>query len=396
MNARSMQATAETMPLRSATASVIENARIVTPDEVLHGWLAIEDGLITEVGTGRAPERGADLQGDLLIPGLVELHTDNLETHYSPRPKVHWHPVAAAIAYDAQIAAAGITTVFDSLRAGVDFDGGGLGNELMNLAQALQDASAKGLLRCDHRIHLRCEVPAPDVVETVEAFAARFPIDLMSLMDHTPGARQFRDIDKYLVYYGGRSGKSEDEIHRIIKLRQEQNGARVVVNRPALVAIAHAKGIALASHDDTTVEEVAESVSDGVALAEFPTTLEAARACHENGIAIMMGAPNLIRGGSHSGNIAAEALAREGLLDVFSSDYVPASLLMAAFDLPRRVPTIALPEAIRTVTLNPARAGGLTDRGAIAVGQRADLVRVAQADDIAVVRTVMRAGERVL
>ncbi len=389
----------ETRPNRAPARvldGVIENARIVTPDEIIDGWVAVEDGTIREIGAGRAPERGHDLGGDLLIPGLIELHTDNLERHYSPRPEVFWHPLASVLAYDAEITASGITTVFDSLRAGLDFDGRGMGRELMTLGDAVADARAKGLLRVEHLIHLRCEVPAADVLESAGAFASRHQVHLMSLMDHTPGFRQFRDIAKYLVYYGGRSGKSESEIRDIIRLRQETNGARAVVNRPALVAMAKEKGIRLASHDDTTLDNVAESVTDGVALAEFPTTIEAARACHEHGIAIMMGAPNLIRGGSHSGNIAAEDLARDGLLDVFSSDYVPASLLMAAFRLPKRVPTISLPQAIRTVTLNSARAAGLEDRGAIAAGQRADLVRVTEAGDIAVVREVYNRGARVL
>ncbi len=151
----------------------------------------------------------------------------------------------------------------------------------------------------------------------------------------------------------------------------------------------------LASHDDTTLEHVAESVADGARIAEFPTTCEAAAASHAAAIAVMMGAPNLVRGGSHSGNVAAEDLARDGTLDILSSDYIPASLILAAFELARRVPGIELPQAIATVTLNPARAVGLDDRGAIAAGKRADLVRV-HMSGIPVVRTVWRGGHRVV
>jgi alpha-D-ribose 1-methylphosphonate 5-triphosphate diphosphatase len=372
------------------------NARLVTPDAVLTGWLAVVDGRIAEMGEGRAPEAGQDLRGDLLIPGLVELHTDNLETHFMPRPKVLWHALSAVLAYDAQIASSGITTVYDSLRAGLDYDGGGMGNELLTLAHALAEASAQGLTRSEHRIHLRCEVPAEDVIDTVSAFAAHFDIDLISLMDHTPGFRQFRDIEKYLFFYSGKSGKSRAEVDADIALRQRIAASRADDHRRRLVELARVRAIRLASHDDTTVGEVAASVADGVVLAEFPTTIEAAQACRDNGIAVMMGAPNLIRGGSHSGNVAASELAALGLLDVFSSDYVPASLLMAAFDLPRRVRGIDLPHAMRTVTLNPARAMGLTDRGALVPGLRADLVRVRDGHAAPVVREVWRAGERVL
>ena len=374
---------------------LIENAALVLRDEILHGWLAVADGRIAAIGEGRAPERGLDLDGDYLLPGLIELHTDHLEGHYAPRPKVRWHPLGAVLAYDAQIAASGITTVFDSLRAGVDADGGGLGAELTLLAEAIEEARRHGLFRCDHRTHLRCEIPSPDVVGAVESFVARFPVGLLSLMDHTPGQRQFRDISKYLNYYGGETGTDPEEIARAVARKQRVNEPRSAVNRPALVAIARAHGIPLASHDDTTPDEVERSIAEGVVLAEFPTTVESARASHANGITVMMGAPNLIRGGSHSGNVATETLAREGVLDILSSDYVPASLLMAAFELPRRVPAISLPQAVLTVTGNPAAATGLHDRGEIAPGKRADLVRVRAAGDMPVVRQVWREGRRI-
>jgi alpha-D-ribose 1-methylphosphonate 5-triphosphate diphosphatase len=387
---RKTRAMSETKP-----SFVVENAEIVLRDRVQHGWAAVAEGLIVEIGEGRAPERGIDFAGDTLIPGLVELHTDHLESHYAPRPKVRWHPLGAVLAYDAQIAASGITTVFDSLRAGIDSDGTGLGGELFMLAEALDEARRHHLFRCDHRTHLRCEIPSPDVVEALENFAAVFPVGLISLMDHTPGQRQFRDLTKFLVYRGGKTGESEEQLRRVVENKQRENGAHAQINRPALVEIARRRGIPLASHDDTTREEVAMSHTEGVSLAEFPTTLDAARACREHGITVMMGAPNLIRGGSHSGNVAAETLAREGLLDILSSDYVPASLIMAAFHLPRRAPGISLPQSIATVTANPAEATGLSDRGEIAPGKRADLVRVQISGEIPVVRQVWREGERV-
>lgn len=380
----------------SDTPALFENAEIVLPDRVLRrGWLAVADGRIAAFGEGRAPERGGlDFRGDTLIPGLVELHTDHLESHYAPRPKVRWHPLGAVLAYDAQIAASGITTVFDSLRAGADTDETGLGTELLALAEAIGTARRSGLFRCEHLTHLRCEISCADVVPTVEAFAARHPVGLLSLMDHTPGQRQFRDMEKYYLY-AARTGRTPEEIRGLAARKMAEGSALAASNRPVLVALARRQAIALASHDDTTPEDVALSATEGVVLAEFPTTFEAAASCRDRGITVVMGAPNLIRGGSHSGNVSAQALAREGLLDVLSSDYVPASLLMAAFDLPRRVPGIALPQAIATVTRNPARATGLEDRGGIAPGLRADLVRVYRGGEVPVVRQVWRGGERV-
>lgn len=374
---------------------ILHNAEIVLAEDVMRGWVAVERGRIAEIGEGKPPEGGLDLEGDYLIPGLVELHTDHLESHYAPRPKVRWHPLGAVLAYDAQMASSGITTVFDSLRAGIDNDGGGLGAELIELAEALDEARRQHLFRSEHLTHLRVEVPSSDAVETTTDFVARFPVGMISLMDHTPGQRQFRDLQKYFVYYGGKTGKGAHEMAALVDRKKEENAVHAVVNRPAIVGLARERRITLASHDDTTIADVEQSLAEGVALAEFPTTLEAARASHAHGLTVMVGAPNLIRGGSHSGNVSAEALAAEGILDVLSSDYVPASLLMAAFLLPRRVPSISLPEAIAKVSRNPARATGLADRGNIAEGKRADLIRVGTAGEIPVVRQVWREGLRV-
>ncbi len=214
-----------------------------------------------------------------------------------------------------------------------------------------------------------------------ESFLGRFDVRLMSLMDHTPGQRQFRDIVKLRDYYRGKSTMTEAQLDDFIAKRlalHEAHGAR---HRRALVDLAAARSIALASHDDTTISHVAESLADRMAIAEFPTTLDAAEASHDAGLAVLMGAPNVVRGGSHSGNVSARALAEAGLLDILSSDYVPVSLVEGAFGL-ADVPAVGgLPGAIRTVSLNPARATGLADRGAIAVGLRADLARVAMVGD---------------
>jgi alpha-D-ribose 1-methylphosphonate 5-triphosphate diphosphatase len=379
--------------MHEPTSFVLENARVVLPDRVVdEGWVAVADGLIAQAGEGAAPERGFDMKGDYLLPGLIELHTDHLESHFAPRPHVRWHALSAVTAYDAQIAASGITTVFDSLRAGSDADSASIGADLVALAEALETARQTESLRVEHRTHLRCEIASPDVVEQVEGFAGRFPVHLMSLMDHTPGQRQFRDLATWRRFYTRRTSMSEVELQAFIAKRLDLHERYAAVHRRRLVALAREAGAVLASHDDATGVHVAESVADGVALAEFPTTAEAAQASHEAGVAVMMGAPNVVRGGSHSGNVAAEALAREGLLDVLSSDYVPASLLFSAFHLPRCVPAITLPEAIGMVTAAPAKAAGLDDRGEIAAGKRADLVRVAVAGDAPMVRRVWSQG----
>ncbi len=373
---------------------VLGNAKVALADVIIDGWVATRDGVIVEVGRGAAPRNSVDVDGDFVIPGLVELHTDHLEQHLRPRPKVHWPEASAILAFDAQIAASGITTVFDCIRAGRDDDYSPIVNEVSVVIDGITRAAAEGLLRAEHRVHLRCEVTADDVLENAQnALTQR--IDLISLMDHTPGARQFTNIDAWRIYYGGKSGRSPADLDKLIQIKHASHARNYAKHRRALVALARERDIALASHDDTTAAHVDESIADRVAIAEFPTSVEAARLSHAAGIDVLMGAPNIVRGGSHSGNVAAETLARAGHLDILSSDYVPASLLLGAFELARRIEGYGLAKALRTVTSNPARAANLHDRGEIAAGKRADLVRVRLVEGTPVVREVYREGKRV-
>lgn len=383
--------------MTSSPETILANARVVLADRVIdRGWVALAGDRIADLGEGRSPAGSVDVEGDLVMPGLVELHTDHIEAHYVPRPKVYWDPVAAVVSYDGQLATCGITTVMDSLRVWRDEAEGDIVLMANILADAIGKARCANLLRADHFLHLRCEVPMPTVVEDARTLVDRDDIRLMSLMDHTPGQRQFRDEDKLRTYYRGKKGGLTDaQLDELFAKRFEFQRQYADKNMSAIIRLAREHNVPLASHDDTTAENVADAVREGVAVAEFPTTMEAARGLHEAGIDILMGAPNVVRGGSHSGNIAAIDLAREGLLDILSSDYIPSSLLMAALQLPERVPEIDLARAVRTVTRTPAAAVGLDDRGEIAAGKRADVIRVHVAGGIPVVRAVWRAGQRV-
>ena len=379
------------------TEQILTNARIVAPDAVIEGSIRIRSGEIAEIAASPAPDADAmDLGGDWLLPGLVDLHTDNLERHIAPRPGVSWPALAAVLAHDAQIAAAGITTVFDALSAGDVDEDGVRAASLPAMVGALREARERELLRVEHLTHLRCEVSHPRVLELFHDYVDGDDVRLVSLMDHTPGQRQFTRMDKYREYYKGKHGMSDAELDRLTADRMERSEKFSARHRAAIAQECRARGVVLASHDDATPEHVEEAVAEGVGLAEFPTTVEAAGAARRAGLGILMGAPNLVLGGSHSGNVSTMELARRGVLDAIASDYVPASMVQGAFRLWREGVAPSLPAAVATVSGAPARIAGLDDRGEIRVGRRADLVRVAAAGDTPAVVAVWCAGNRIL
>ncbi|MBD9445448.1 MULTISPECIES: alpha-D-ribose 1-methylphosphonate 5-triphosphate diphosphatase [unclassified Rhizobium] len=374
--------------------TVFSNARIVLENEIVEGSVLVRDGKIADISTGSS-RVGEDFEGDYLIPGLVELHTDHLEGHYSPRPGLRWHKTAAIQAHDAQIVTSGITTVFDCLRMGADEDGGFEHGEMREMADAIQKAEQEGRLRAEHLLHLRCEVSADNVLQHFADFENDPYVRLVSLMDHAPGQRQFQTMDQYIFYYQKKRGLSDAEFAKFVDRRVSESDRNSTPHRTAISKVCAERGITVASHDDATLAHVDEAIENGVRLAEFPTSFDAAKASHEHGMSVLMGAPNIVRGKSHSGNIAARDLAERGVLDVLSSDYVPLSLLYAPFLIADEVECISLPKAIAMVTATPARTVSLNDRGRIATGLRADLVRVFRDHGVPVTRAVWREGRRV-
>ncbi|TLX59739.1 phosphonate metabolism protein PhnM [Stutzerimonas nosocomialis] len=375
---------------------ILSNARLVTAERVIDGCLVVRDGLIAAIDEGRSGlPQALDLGGDYLLPGLVELHTDNLEKHMTPRPGVDWPSASAVLSHDAQIIAAGITTVFDALSIGDVNPKGKRMQQLPIMLEAIANAAMQGHSRAEHRLHLRCEVCHPDTLGVFRDLVGHPLVQLVSVMDHSPGQRQFVQEDKYREYYMGKYQFDAEQMADF-SCRQKANSLEHSDRqRRAIVEECRARGLSVASHDDATLEHVAESAGFGMSIAEFPTTLEAAQASHRAGLKVLMGAPNVVRGGSHSGNIAAAELARWGVLDILSSDYYPASLLPAALMLAEQDNDYDLPRAVSTVTRAPAVAAGLVDRGELQVGLRADLLQARVAGTQAVVRQVWRKGERV-
>ncbi len=376
--------------------TILANATLVLPTETLRGAVVLRDGIIAAIDPGSAVPGGAiDCTGDLVLPGLIELHTDNLERHIEPRPKVDWPHTAAILAHDAELSSVGITTVFDALRVGsvVSKAKANYGEYARQLADEIIALRRAGNLRINHLLHLRAEVCSETLVDEMAKFGPEDGIGIVSLMDHTPGQRQFRDMTQLKNYVCGKHGFSDAEFLDHIAAQQDLSARVADLHEATAVAEARRYGAVLASHDDTTVAHVARSAGHAAQFAEFPTTREAAQACRDHGIAVMMGAPNLIRGGSHSGNVAAKALAGADLLDIISSDYVPSSLLSAGLMLGDIWGDMA--RGIATVTAAPAQAAGLTDRGSLIVGSRADVIRVARIGNAGGLRGTWVAGVRV-
>lgn len=378
------------------TETVLTNARVVLSDSVIDGTVVTCGDTITDVAEGRSQLPSAiDCEGDLLVPGFVELHTDNLERHVMPRPATFWPCDAAVLGHDREIAAAGITTVFNALCVGEVHSRSARVQLLSEMSDAIEEHMADGALKADHYFHWRCEVSYGGMVDILEPLMNYQRLRLLSVMDHTPGQRQFMDLARYKEYYSGKFGMSEEELAEFIAQREEDQRNHSARNRATVVAFAKDHGLALASHDDATTQHVEEAIQDGMSIAEFPTTVEAASASHKVGLSVLMGAPNIVRGKSHSGNVSARELGELGVLDILSSDYVPGSLLYAVLLLEQSTGSITLPQAVATITRNPARAVGLDDRGEIAVGQRGDLVRFHVTKKAPIIRDVWRGGKKI-
>ena len=376
---------------------IINNVKLILEDEVINGSLEVQDGRISAFAESQSRLAEAiDGEGGWLLPGVVGVMFSDLDKFFTPRPKVDWPAHSAMSSHDALMVASGITTVLDAVAIGDVRDGGDRLENLEKMINAVEETQKRGLNRAEHRLHLRCELPHHTTLPLFEKLVGREPVSMVSLMDHSPGQRQYADRSKYRDYYQGKYHLTNEEMDKFEEEQMALAAAWSQPNRQRIAAICRERNIALASHDDATCEHVLESRQLGSVIAEFPTTIAAAQASRQHGMNVLMGAPNIVRGGSHSGNVAAHHLAASGLLDILSSDYYPASLLDAAFRIADdEGNAFTLAQAIRLVSKNPAQALGLHDRGAIAEGKRADLVLARRHGEHIHIDHVWRQGKRV-
>lgn len=382
-------------PTTATGTFAVRSVRAVLPDRVLDDAVVVcADGVITAVQEGGpAPVGAIDGRGGILVPGIVDVHSDALERDINPRPGTSFPVDFALTSFEGRVRAAGVTTVFH----GVGFqDNPGYHRSLEQaraVCAALRVRVAAGA-PVDHRVLHRMDVRSPDALDVLldclPPPGRHAP--LVSLEDHTPGQGQFRDLDRFVA---GRMreqpGRAAEEAAALVRERIAARDAlleHVDRNRSRLGALAREGRIRLLAHDVESPEELDRVRAGGAAVAEFPLTLEAARAARAAGMPVVMGAPNVIRGGSHSGNVGAREVVAAGLADALASDYSPPALLAAAFGLAADG-VVALPAAVRLVTSGAAATAGLDDRGRITPGARGDLVLVDDSDRWPRVRLVL-------
>jgi alpha-D-ribose 1-methylphosphonate 5-triphosphate diphosphatase len=356
----------------------LSDVKLILADRIIeNGSLRIENGVIAEI-----TESAGQPTGFTVFPGFIDMHGDMIELELEPRPKVDF-PMNVAVGHlDARLAAAGVTTAY----AGVSFSRSAKDGERRSfehtsaIIRALKD-NIQGL-RVDHRIHARFDMTYTDAIAALEGLLEAGAVDLVSVMDHTPGQGQYRNIEN-LIGYRMRGGKSEAEARAEIQTRMDNAVPveQLLENLQKVSRLCKAHGVAMASHDDDTVQKANLMADIGTVISEFPVTIEAAQVAKDRGMMIAMGAPNAMRGQSYSGNLSARVAHAAGLLHILAADYHPAAILPAIRALTSQDPD-GLVGAVRLASKNPAEALGLTDRGEIATGKRADLVIVDAADRV--------------
>ncbi len=369
----------------------LTDAQLVLPDRVAQGSIRLEEGVIAEI----APDRPTRLTGHVIdarglsiIPGIVDIHGDMIERELEPRPGTFFPVELALQQLDQRLAANGITTAYAAIALA---DGPGLRSEERARSLIASVNAARDQLSVDLRVHARFEVSLPSGTALLADGLSADQIHMVSLMDHTPGQGQFRDLETYIEYMTKWLGGDRERARETATAGLGTPVSWDVAHE--IARLAQSRNVPLASHDDDTPEKVSVMHALNTTISEFPVTLEAALTAKSHGMFVAMGAPNALRGGSHSGNLNALDAIRAGAVDLLCADYHPASLVQSAFAIAQSG-LLPLERAIQLITENPARSAGLTDRGRLEVGLRADL-NIIDSRTLPRVRATIRQGRTI-
>lgn len=372
----------------------LNNLKIYTPTGVIErGAIQLDDGRIADIVPGPAGHPGVDCAGLAAMPGVIDFHGDMLEREVEPRPGVNLPIDLATYEMDKRLAASGVTTAYAAISFAWHkkdtFRSENRARELIHAVHLLQDS-----LLTDLRVHTRFEITNPEAGDVLLDLLKTDQVHLISIMDHTPGQGQYRDIESYVKFAikwrrekMGIESTAEEILANVEESKQRPKAWDAVQE---IAAIARRSGIPLASHDDDTETKVAMLADLGVSVSEFPVTREAANAARSRGLYTVMGAPNALRGGSHSGNLSAKEAIREGLVDILAADYYPSAMLHAVYHLEAQG-VLPVSEGYKFISQNVATALNLHDRGRLEPGMLGDLTLVQEGERVRV-RGTLRHG----
>lgn len=374
---------------------IVKGGTIVLPEGEIRGELVIQDGIVVSVdeagrtGANQADADVIDAEGGYVLPGLIDIHCDAIEKEIEPRPNTLFPMEMAFLQFERKLAGHGITTMLHSLSLGVGLSlrGEHLVEEIVRLIADIR--ADRAMIR--HGVHLRYEVSHLTGFGLAQRLMSEGLLDYLSLMDHAPGQGQYHRPGAFERYVMKNQGVDLDEVAKIVEELQERRSRVDWEKLKALTAQARDRGIAVASHDDDTPGAVDRSLGFGATVSEFPLNLETAYYACRRGMGVCIGAPNIVRGGSHDGNLKASDAVREGAADILCSDYHPASLLQAIYVLAAE--GVPLHRAVNMATLHPAKALGI-DRtvGSLERGKRADAIVVRLYRGIPLVRHTIANG----
>lgn len=360
--------------------TILRSKNVLINEEFVPADVVIKGEFIERIDEYGKNEVAVDLGDKKIAPGIVDLHSDAIEKEIEPRPNATF-PVELAVAeLDKKLSMAGVTTMFHA----IGFEENPKKKRSIDLAisqiEEINKANDKHL-GVDNYVHARFELSCDEAVEPIKEVISKGMVKLVSLMDHSPGQGQFKSLESFKSYYGSYYDLNEEELQKVIDKKTNKNEDKI----NDLIAYTKEHNLTLLSHDDDCIEKLDGLLNLGVQISEFPLDLEVAKYAVSKGIATGMGAPNIVRGGSQSGNIAAIDLVKEGVCKYLCSDYHPTSMLQAVYKM-KEDANLDIAKGFSMVTSTPARYANLEDRGEIKEGKRADIIVV---DDTHIPKVVL-------